>query len=189
MAVVSTKKNRPHRMRRWAYAPLVAVVAAGAVCTGAGVGSAATDPDPRSSVAATVSDDLDTAGGGDALAARSSIFTLTYNHTREPVWGNVRTVDYSGWVQNFEWTKEDPLLPELSVDAASTEQREWSPSPAAASGAFTSASLCYNGSWWVLNDQPVFRIDLIPSPDNPNDLAADLDGVRTKSIHKVGECG
>ncbi|MFD7045748.1 hypothetical protein [Rhodococcus jostii] len=35
MTDVSTKKNRPHRMPRWAYAPLVAAVAAGAVCTGA----------------------------------------------------------------------------------------------------------------------------------------------------------
>ncbi|MDV6277841.1 hypothetical protein R3Q06_30580 [Rhodococcus erythropolis] len=45
MAAVSTKKNRPHRMRRWVYAPLAMAVAAGAVCTGAGVGSAATGAD------------------------------------------------------------------------------------------------------------------------------------------------
>ncbi|MFC9768674.1 hypothetical protein [Rhodococcus jostii] len=43
MAVVSTKKNSPRGMRRWAYLPLVAVVAAGAVCAGAGVGSAQAD--------------------------------------------------------------------------------------------------------------------------------------------------
>ncbi|MFC9769626.1 hypothetical protein [Rhodococcus jostii] len=47
MPLISTNKNRPHRMRRWAYVPLVAVVA-GAVCAGAGIGSAATDTDAGS---------------------------------------------------------------------------------------------------------------------------------------------
>ncbi|MFD7045881.1 hypothetical protein [Rhodococcus jostii] len=43
MTGVSTKNNRPHRMRRWG--PLVAAVTAGAICAGAGVGTA-TPPQP-----------------------------------------------------------------------------------------------------------------------------------------------
>ncbi|WP_411194443.1 transglycosylase family protein [Rhodococcus erythropolis] len=40
MAATTTKNDRLHRMRRWVYAPMMAAVAAGAVCAGAGIGSA-----------------------------------------------------------------------------------------------------------------------------------------------------
>ncbi|MFC9769133.1 hypothetical protein [Rhodococcus jostii] len=42
MTLSPKKMSRRHRMRGLAYAPLVAAVAAGAICTGAGTGAAAT---------------------------------------------------------------------------------------------------------------------------------------------------
>ncbi|MDV6278222.1 NlpC/P60 family protein [Rhodococcus erythropolis] len=42
-----------HRLRRWAYAPIVAAIAAGAVCTGVGIGSATTDIAAATSATAT----------------------------------------------------------------------------------------------------------------------------------------
>ncbi|MFC9769565.1 hypothetical protein [Rhodococcus jostii] len=42
----SRKRSRLHRMRRLVYTPLVAAVAAGTVCAGAGISTAATDADP-----------------------------------------------------------------------------------------------------------------------------------------------
>lgn len=93
-------------------------------------------------------------------------------------------------MQDFQWTKDGPLLLKLPIPFPNAESPGGLPAHhTATSGAFPSASLFYRRSFSVLTAPTVSRVDVVPSPDNLNDLAADLDGLRTAGIRKVGEYG
>ncbi|MFC9768321.1 hypothetical protein [Rhodococcus jostii] len=132
MTVISTDKNRPHRMRRWAYAPLVATVAVGAVCTGAGSGSAATD-------AAT---DAVAESAATAPPPDPGFWRLT-NDTDQPIYGT--WADQKGGdsvaIDRSSWR---PLQPGSSDDARIANEGGWGRT-------YWWAHVCYNHMWRNLN--------------------------------------
>ncbi|MDV6276356.1 hypothetical protein R3Q06_22925 [Rhodococcus erythropolis] len=75
---MSTLKDRRERVGRWAYAPLVVVIAAGAIGGGMGVGSADTDTAPTIAAAPTVAAPAST---GDRH------WWSLYNDTGQPISG------------------------------------------------------------------------------------------------------
>ncbi|MFC9769091.1 hypothetical protein [Rhodococcus jostii] len=81
MTDVSRKKNRPDGMRRWAYVPLAVSVLAGAVCGGAGTGTAATTASTDVVTESATTPDAPHGSAGD-----KNWWSL-YNYTGLPVYG------------------------------------------------------------------------------------------------------
>ncbi|MFC9769102.1 hypothetical protein [Rhodococcus jostii] len=126
----STKKSRLHRMRKLAYAPLVAAVAAGAICTGAGT-SAATD---TTAPAAT-----DTPQSGNAYD------WYLLNHTGQPIYGTWSAEMSTG---DHSRVETDADRPWKADDAAKAVQyKNWS--------LYTTwtGHICYNKHWWDYQDR------------------------------------
>ncbi|MFD7046308.1 hypothetical protein, partial [Rhodococcus jostii] len=71
--MTTSTMSRTQRLRQLAYAPLVAAVAAGAICTGAGTSTAATDT--------TAPAAADTPQSGNAYD------WYLLNHTGQPIYG------------------------------------------------------------------------------------------------------
>lgn len=147
------------RVRWWLYAPLVAVVAAGSVCAGSGVGSAAPDA---------------TAGESGVVAVVDAPNLMWYvkNSTSQAVWGEMHkrsAVD----VSEIQISREQQLGSGHMV-AADQPIAWWSRE-------YTWGRICYRGAWWNL---PQFQygvsggttFDLVPSGDEGRSLLIRVNG-------------
>ncbi|MFC9769243.1 hypothetical protein [Rhodococcus jostii] len=133
MTDVSTKKNRPHRMRRWVYAPLVAAVTAGAICTGAGIGSAGTGAAPDAVTASTSTADTAPGPAGD-----KNWWSL-YNFTSKPIYGE--------WsVQTGKNVSEVKIAKDRQLQTSNRESRPRNDSVWWKS--YWMGHICYNNAWW-----------------------------------------
>ncbi|MFC9766039.1 hypothetical protein [Rhodococcus jostii] len=130
MTDVSTKKNRLHRMRRWSCAPLVVAVAAGVICAGAGISTAATDT-------ATPPATTNAPQGGASYP-----WTLL-NRTNRTIYGS--------WVAKVQSSSAQSSHVEASVN------HPWPPNEAATATQFLplanastswTGDICYNKHHW-----------------------------------------
>ncbi|MDV6278280.1 hypothetical protein R3Q06_33045 [Rhodococcus erythropolis] len=122
------RKNRLHRLRKLAYAPLAVAVAAGAICTGVEIAAAAPAEAPITPAA------TDTPKSGDAY-----IWHLV-NHTNQPIYGTWRAEMSTGDGSHVEATADHPWLPGHS-DEDTQYLNRWR---------FTTwnGRICYNKHWW-----------------------------------------
>ncbi|MDV6277955.1 hypothetical protein R3Q06_31215 [Rhodococcus erythropolis] len=125
MTPITNMMSRRHRLRKLAYTPLVMAVAAGAICTGAGNGLAAT---------ADASASIDTQQG------RSSQDWYLLNHTGQPIYGNWNAkMDSASYSSHVETDKDHPWAPD---DAAKATQNEnWG-------GTLWAGRICFDRNWW-----------------------------------------
>ncbi|MFC9769427.1 hypothetical protein [Rhodococcus jostii] len=117
--MTTSMMSRLHRLRKLAYAPLVAAVAAGAVCVGAGTGTAATTDAPQSG---------------------SAYNWYLLNHTGQPIYGTWSAEMASGDKSRVETDKDHPWKPN---DAAKATQYQDSRRYTTWKG-----RICYNKHWW-----------------------------------------
>ncbi|MFC9768206.1 hypothetical protein [Rhodococcus jostii] len=125
----STKMSRLQRMRGLAYAPLVAAVAAGAICTGAGTGTAA--------ATATASTHTST------LRDRPGYEWSLINRTGDPISGNWSVSDH-GATSRVERYQNDPWQPDEVATAAQKGDYE---------GATWQGAICYRDHWWIFGNR------------------------------------
>ncbi|MDV6278208.1 hypothetical protein R3Q06_32605 [Rhodococcus erythropolis] len=116
--------SRRHRLRKLAYAPLVAAVAAGTLCTGAGISTAADTTAPATT---------DTPQSGDAYE------WALLNHTGQPIYGSWDAKMEFGAHSRVETDKDHPWKPD---DAAKATQYK--------DGNYTTwrGHICFNEHWW-----------------------------------------
>ncbi|MDV6278825.1 hypothetical protein R3Q06_36275, partial [Rhodococcus erythropolis] len=119
----STKKSRLHRLRKLAYAPLVVAVAAGAICTGAGTGTAAQR------------------AGADAPQSENAYTWALYNSTGEPIYGNWNAEMSTGYHSRVETSADHPWQPGDDAAEATQHQDTWR-------NTTWTGHICYNKHWW-----------------------------------------
>lgn len=119
---MTASPNALYRLRRWATAPLVAAVTAGAMCAGIGVGSAAET--------------------GSLASPQTSYSWGVKDATTDAVWGEMHKEIAGGGVSELSWTKNSPLA---SGATATTSQIMQS-----FSRHYTWGRICFRGSWWNL---------------------------------------
>ncbi|MFC9769344.1 hypothetical protein [Rhodococcus jostii] len=147
----SDKKNRRHRPRQLAYAPLVVAIAAGAICTGAGISTAAETTAPATT---------DTPQSGSAYE------WALLNHTGQPIYGRWSAEMSTGDHSLVETDKDHPWKADDAAKA--TQYKDVSRSTT------WRGHICFNEHWWdsTLSDQdwggtvlglgygvPVFRLE------------------------------
>ncbi|MDV6278691.1 hypothetical protein R3Q06_35560 [Rhodococcus erythropolis] len=120
--MTTSTMSRRRRLRKLAYAPLVAAVAAGAVCVGPGTGAAAT-----------------TAAAGPIYWGYD--WSLV-NRTGQPIYGDWNVTMESGASSHVEAPDETPWQPD---DVAETTQYE---EDVASSQMSWTGHICYNTHWW-----------------------------------------
>ncbi|MFC9769601.1 hypothetical protein [Rhodococcus jostii] len=125
-AMTTSTMSRLHRMRKLAYAPLVAAVAAGAVCTGAGTSIADTTNAPTAT---------DTPQSGSAYNWQ------LLNHTGQSIYGNWGAEMASGDTSRVETDKDHPWKADDASDKATQFQD---------SLLYTTwmGHICYQKKWW-----------------------------------------
>ncbi|MFC9769405.1 hypothetical protein [Rhodococcus jostii] len=121
----STKKSRRHRLLKLAYAPLVMAVAAGAICIGAGTGTAASTTTP---------------GTTDAPQSGSAYEWTLINHTGQPIYGTWSAEMSTGDHSRVEADKDHAWQPGDVVGAVQY-QDTWRSTT-------WRGRICYNGNWW-----------------------------------------
>ncbi|MFC9769257.1 hypothetical protein [Rhodococcus jostii] len=117
--MTTSTMNRLQRLRKLAYAPLVAAVAAGAICTGAGTSTAA---------------DTDTPQSGSAYN------WYLANHTGQPIYGYWSAEMASGDKSRVETDAKHPWQPGARP-AAVQYQSSWHYTT-------WRGRICYNEHWW-----------------------------------------
>ncbi|MFC9769602.1 hypothetical protein [Rhodococcus jostii] len=123
----STKKSRLHRLLKLAYAPLVAAVAAGAICTGAGTGTAASTTTP---------------GTTDAPQSGDAYNWALFNRTGQPIYGYWNAeMPATGDHSRVETDKDRPWQPD--VTSAKATQYQYSSNLTTWTG-----HICYKKQWW-----------------------------------------
>ncbi|MFC9769740.1 hypothetical protein [Rhodococcus jostii] len=124
----SSTMSRLHHLRKLAYAPLVAAVAAGAICTGAGIGGAA------SIEAATTPATTDTPQSG------STYDWYLFNRTGKPIYGTWNATMASGASSHVEAPANHPWR--TGGGATATQDSDWS--------RYTTwtGRICYDTHWW-----------------------------------------
>ncbi|MFC9769460.1 hypothetical protein [Rhodococcus jostii] len=157
--ITSGMKSRLHRIRKLAYAPLVVAIAAGAICTGAGFGSAAP------AATATTPAPTDTPQSG----ATYDWYLL--NHTGQSIYGN--------------WNAEMELGSEYNSHVEAPADHPWQPNDAATAAQHSdwmhyttwTGRICYKKRWWAyaISDfgfgddafygKPVFRLEADSADD------------------------
>ncbi|MDV6278159.1 hypothetical protein R3Q06_32320 [Rhodococcus erythropolis] len=120
-------KTRPHRLRQLAYAPLIAAIAAGALCTGAGTSTAAAGTTHAPTTP-------DTPHSGNAY----NWYLL--NHTGQPIYGTWDAKMDSGDHSEVKTDKDHPWKPD---DAAKATQYQYGSSLTTWTG-----HICYNTHSW-----------------------------------------
>ncbi|MFC9769393.1 hypothetical protein [Rhodococcus jostii] len=137
--MTTSTMNRLQRLRKLAYAPLVAAVAAGAICTGAGIGTAAPTAADTTAPATT-----DTPQSGDAFN-----WTLQ-NHTGQTIYGDWGAwMEWSGNSSHVEAPADNPWHPDEAATAVMYRnmwhETRWS------------GHICYNKHWWDYAGWPAPR--------------------------------
>ncbi|MFC9768640.1 hypothetical protein [Rhodococcus jostii] len=117
--MTTSTMSRRQRLRKLAYAPLVAAVAAGAICTGAGISTAAATDTPQS---------------GNAYE------WALLNHTGQSIYGNWSAEMAPRDKSRVETDKDHPWKPD---DAAKAIQYQNGWRFTAWTG-----HICYNKRWW-----------------------------------------
>ncbi|MFC9769560.1 hypothetical protein [Rhodococcus jostii] len=117
--MATSTMNRRYRLRKLAYAPLVAAVATGAICTGAGVGLAATTDAPQS-------------GGWYNWQL--------VNRTGQPIYGTWGAETASGDKSRVETDKDHPWKPG-DASAKATQYQGWTRTS-------WSGDICFNHRSW-----------------------------------------
>ncbi|MFC9769695.1 hypothetical protein [Rhodococcus jostii] len=127
-------------LRRAAYAPIAAAVLAGAVCSGAGIGSAATDTETG-------------VGAGTNIPDPAPLRWSVVNGTGQPIYGKMELHEqlfvppfppppYS--TTSIERPKDHPW----GVDDHESTERPPRPNPGTI--AWYEGHICYNEKWWNL---------------------------------------
>ncbi|MFC9769175.1 hypothetical protein [Rhodococcus jostii] len=124
--MTTSTMGRLHRMRKLAYAPLVAAVAAGAICTGAGISTAAETTAPTTT---------DTPQSGSAYNWQ------LLNHTGQSIYGYWSAEMASGDTSRVETDKDHPWKADDASDKATMYQSilrytTWK------------GHICFNKHWW-----------------------------------------
>ncbi|MDV6277846.1 hypothetical protein R3Q06_30610 [Rhodococcus erythropolis] len=134
MTLIPKKTSRPHRRRKLAYAPLVAAVAAGALCAGAGIGEARTEPvtSPETISTPWVSE-----------------WTIS-NHTGQPISGSWNQRDDFGTGSAAQSYQDHPWAPDAVVTTKLNDK--WALQPW---GYAWEGHICYIKHWWDFAPQHV----------------------------------
>ncbi|MDV6278015.1 hypothetical protein R3Q06_31515 [Rhodococcus erythropolis] len=135
---LTASSNHLRRVRRWVYTPMVAAVAAGAVCTGVGIGSAVADTPPAGAVPTGSAAAADTLQSGGS----SYIWSLT-NNTAQPVYGQWTLTDGQGQTSGMAAAQESPLTP-----GARLSEMQKEPDRTARPIRYATGKICYNHTWW-----------------------------------------
>ncbi|MDV6277250.1 hypothetical protein R3Q06_27520 [Rhodococcus erythropolis] len=116
-----------HRLRKLAYTPLVAAVAAGTLCTGAGISTAATDTTGPATT--------------DAPQSGSAYYWQLLNHTGQPIYGSWSAEMPTGDHSEVKTDKDRPWKP----DDASVKATQYQ-----SSGLDTTwkGHICFNKQSW-----------------------------------------
>ncbi|MFC9769671.1 hypothetical protein [Rhodococcus jostii] len=127
-------------LRKAAYAPLAAAVLAGAVCSGAGLGSAATDTETG-------------VGAGTNIPDPAPLRWSVVNGTGQPIYGKMKLTEnvlfppmppYPYSTTSIERPKERPWA------VGDHESTERAPRPTTGATAVYEGHICYNKKWWEL---------------------------------------
>ncbi|MDV6277997.1 hypothetical protein R3Q06_31425 [Rhodococcus erythropolis] len=118
--------SRLHRMRQLAYAPLVAAVAVGTLCTGAGISTAATDTTGPATT--------------DAPQSGDAYYWQLLNHTLQPIYGSWDAKMDSGDHSEVKTDKDHPWKP----DDASVKTTQYQD---ASRYTTWTGRICYNKRW------------------------------------------
>ncbi|MFC9769138.1 hypothetical protein [Rhodococcus jostii] len=124
--MTTSTMSRLHRMRKLAYAPLAVAVAAGAICTGAGTGTAASTTTP---------------GTTEAPQSGDAYNWYLINYTGQPIYGYWSAEMASGDTSRVETDKDHPWKPGLASDMAAQFYNQFR---------FTTfrGHICYSKRWW-----------------------------------------
>ncbi|MDV6278076.1 hypothetical protein R3Q06_31855 [Rhodococcus erythropolis] len=166
--------SRPRSLRKLAYAPLIAAVATGTLCTGAGISTAATDT--------TAPATTDTPESGNAYE-----WSLT-NRTGQEIYGSWSAQMSTG---DHSEVKTDKDHPWKADDAAKATQYQTIFRTTTWTGL-----ICYNRNWWTYtassDNATGFRFSLEADTEGalfvyPHDGAHDRDN-RHRLTLKPGVC-
>ncbi|MFC9769135.1 hypothetical protein [Rhodococcus jostii] len=129
MTDVSTKKNRTYGMRRWAYVPLVATVATGAVCAGTGIGTAVPDEATPSA---------------SSIGASSEERWHVWNDTDQSLIGEFFRQNHNDTSESVFMTPQKAVLPGQAQMSNRSQENNmfWS--------TYTWGHVCFKGFWWDL---------------------------------------
>ncbi|MFC9769494.1 hypothetical protein [Rhodococcus jostii] len=118
--MTTSAMSRLHHLRKLAYAPLVAAVAAGALSTGAGTSTAA---------------DTDTPQSGNAYN------WALFNRTGQSIYGYWNAEMPTGDKSRVEAPADRPWQPDVTSAKATQYQDAWSVTT-------WTGHICYNKHWW-----------------------------------------